>query len=662
MAILSGAEARAFASKNPQGKWRQVNPRTGQIMVGGGMQPQPPQDLISSLLQGLVAPAQQFTEGMAERLRKNRMTAGGEATEETYKPIYTTPERYQQIKEQPGLSMLQDVVAPLTYFIPGGGSVTGMAAKGALGGGALGFAQADPTKDVLRSTIEGAAGGATVAGGLGLAGKGLSKVAKAASKFKVGGMANNIADRLEGANLGIKAQKDVTGALDQPQITNEVVSLLNTKGQQVNAPGMGKAFQALSGDLDNAFASTKSTVGMSPLLGDYMSRMADEGIDIATGPAKVTTDRLFTKMSALGENAAPGDVAKLIQQIDNQLKPAYKKLDMGNPLTDAEMARLQFRRTLSNALKTQVPEAGPIYANMELLNEVAPDVIKQYDRARHITAPLLGGGITVPTGGAVEKARNTTAGLLRNAGNIGADIPGLVNKVTGSKAAQTVGGLVKRPLVQQSLIKGLSNPNASLPTDMEGAGLSGMGDAGIEGGGMQQDPMQSLMMAQQMLGPGAKPNEIISLAKYLDTQTKTSAAENNKAQLNNAVGEMERLYGIGTGNSLSQGDTTVGPGGLVSRVGQDLKKSTNQDYANRLASYKQMTSLAAGILNQARGAGTLNSGEFEVMMQNIPNEYTSEEQARDWFSNVRAMLARSTTGNGSVGSMIDTVLADNTSY
>lgn len=103
---------------------------------------------------------------------------------------------------------------------------------------------------------------------------------------------------------------------------------------------------------------------------------------------------------------------------------------------------------------------------------------------------------------------------------------------------------------------------------------------------------------------------------------------------------MAELYGIGTNKSLSVGKNTVGLPGLLSRGGREVQLKTDQDYVDRLTAYKNMSSFAAGLLNQARGAGILNAGEYEVMQQNMPNEFSSEKAAQSWFNNMRDIIKR----------------------
>lgn len=155
------------------------------------------------------------------------------------------------------------------------------------------------------------------------------------------------------------------------------------------------------------------------------------------------------------------------------------------------------------------------------------------------------------------------------------------------------------------------------------------------------DPV-SASIVFQMAGYDAKESaQMLQLMGLTPSDDESSKEAKDKAKMNNAVAEMERLYGVGTDQTLSLGDVTVGIQGLLGRGGREIAKVTDQNFNNRLTAYNQMAAMAAGLINQARGAGTLNEGEFQTMMKNIPNEYSSEQQARDWFKNVKLVLGSS---------------------
>jgi hypothetical protein len=107
-----------------------------------------------------------------------------------------------------------------------------------------------------------------------------------------------------------------------------------------------------------------------------------------------------------------------------------------------------------------------------------------------------------------------------------------------------------------------------------------------------------------------------------------------------SIGMMEKLYGAGTNKSLSMGSkTTLLGGGVQARAKTEYKKLKDQDFVDRLNTYKTQMALVAGAINQAAGAGVLNGGEYErLAMKSFPNEYTSETVAKQWFSNARSVL------------------------
>jgi len=106
------------------------------------------------------------------------------------------------------------------------------------------------------------------------------------------------------------------------------------------------------------------------------------------------------------------------------------------------------------------------------------------------------------------------------------------------------------------------------------------------------------------------------------------------------ITKLEELYGAGTENSLSLGKESVGVGGLLARGKRKGQLAFDQKYTDRLTAYKNQVSFIAGILNQARGAGVLNEGEYEVMLDNIPGEYSTDTQATGYFSNMKDIIRR----------------------
>lgn len=128
--------------------------------------------------------------------------------------------------------------------------------------------------------------------------------------------------------------------------------------------------------------------------------------------------------------------------------------------------------------------------------------------------------------------------------------------------------------------------------------------------------------------------------KAFEDETKYQKSNKKEGEgVSSSIDMMEQLYAPGTDKSLSMGKNTVGLAGLTGKAGVEIKKQTDQDYADRLNSYKTQMALVAGAINQAASAGVLNGGEYErLAMNSFPNEYTSETVAKNWFANARKVL------------------------
>lgn len=125
---------------------------------------------------------------------------------------------------------------------------------------------------------------------------------------------------------------------------------------------------------------------------------------------------------------------------------------------------------------------------------------------------------------------------------------------------------------------------------------------------------------------------------YTDETAYQKAKGSEPITIDRFVDKLSKYYFYDSNKSLSQGKNTVGVSGIPSRLGVETKKLTDQKYADNLKQFTDMRSIFAGMLNRARGAGTLNAGEYETVIQNMPNEYTSESAAKSWFENTKELL------------------------
>lgn len=118
-----------------------------------------------------------------------------------------------------------------------------------------------------------------------------------------------------------------------------------------------------------------------------------------------------------------------------------------------------------------------------------------------------------------------------------------------------------------------------------------------------------------------------------------------------ALNQLENLYfDNNSGKDLSLGDRSVGVGGLIARGGRAAQKTVDQEYTDRLNTYNTTKSFLIGVLNKAREAGVLNEGEYQTMVENMPNEYSTKTQAQNYFNEIRKYLQTKGGGASNTGS------------
>lgn len=100
---------------------------------------------------------------------------------------------------------------------------------------------------------------------------------------------------------------------------------------------------------------------------------------------------------------------------------------------------------------------------------------------------------------------------------------------------------------------------------------------------------------------------------------------------------LEQTSGIGTKDSIFKGgSTTIGK--KIKGAGVETKKATDGQYNVKVNQYKNSLNLIVGAVNQMLGAGVLNDGEAKRLIDSMPNEYSSEAEAKAWFEDARFIL------------------------
>lgn len=121
------------------------------------------------------------------------------------------------------------------------------------------------------------------------------------------------------------------------------------------------------------------------------------------------------------------------------------------------------------------------------------------------------------------------------------------------------------------------------------------------------------------------------------TATMTDAQKKFGPALSRAFTQMEKISGIGTKDSIFQGGSTS-IGKAFGSAKAQARKATDPNFASRIEQYDSQLNLIVGSLSQMMGSGTPQEGEAERLLGSIPDENTSEANAKAWFENVRVVL------------------------
>lgn len=635
---LTGEDARRWLEQNPNASF--IDNRTGQridAQQGGFMK----------FLQGITKPVRTFIPAAQEFGRTigdiGRFARGEELSQapETY--FGMTREESEQFAKDPLQRGVKAGVALGAYGVPMGGGqaasalgrVGTAAGRGAISGTMSGFGYSDEGEE-LESALRGAVLGGLLGGatqGIGEASRAIQAKQQTAGQVVDTMNVDDIAALPKRTRSGLSKQAKSAGFWD-PTLSESknIQNYLTNRGFAGNTPA--ETLENLTQEFNRA--SQLKQEGLEEVGGlsrDYL-KQARQNLDEAIRYKGIGLDSESTKVY--------NDIVKTLEKGPQ----GAKELD------NIIMRWNEAGRLARGAQKTST--AG-LYADAAReLRNVMRSTSPTYDSALQALNQILG----IEDVGTVAGAAKTAAGagldlpLFSGAGFRGADIktPFIGDTISKTQAAigraQEAGtGLganmlqgaarvaepVARAAQQPGVIPGLVGAAQSMPQrQQEEPQLEGLGSMLPP---QEQGPqIDRMALVEAVLSGQLSTTEANFIIEMLGSQ------ETEESGLETAISELERLYGAGTAQTLSRGTKSTGIGGLVSGGIAKGKTLLDQDFADRKAAYDQQRAIAVGIINKAREAGVLNEGEYEVMIQNMPNEYTTEKVAQDWFKNVRRML------------------------
>ncbi len=417
-------------------------------------------------------------------------------------------------------------------------------------------------------------------------------------------------------------------------------------------------------------------------------RLIAEMDDKLTAEAKAPLQKAINSLDGVISNnknsavVSPSTVYRLKQEIG----PLTQSSAMSNvDETQTASAFNKLYGELSNKLDNTLKTSG--FKDMLIVNKELSTATKLSEHLKR-RAATSGGGKTLGFG----ELSGGTAGLVLSGGNpLGAAAGAALSKIARSNASQrvfnnmegnlgnllmgaskpvannlltksvpyigsglmTVGGRSpEQPIQNNPLTSQLISPISTQATEVYPNGIQS--DFGINneevpqtGGLSNIDPEQfKQVLVMGLLSGEIDPATANLLVELLGLDAPaTNAVNKDQAQLTQVISELSRLYGLGTEDSISVGSSKGGIEKKIGSLGQVFKKATSGDFETKVVAYRNMMSTAAGIINKLRGAGTLNEGEYQVMMKNMPTENSTEEEAKQYFDNVIRMLGNSSISN-----------------
>lgn len=562
------------------------------------------------------------------------------------------PDRYALMSEEetealqrdPVRAGLKSAAGTLAYAVPGGavrgtvgtGARIGQAAARGLGAGALsGFGLSEEGEE-LGSTLTGGALGGILGGGL----QGVSEISRVVKTRKLADNLAKTADDFEVNAYTKRIGSKPTMGQGKYDLARDSLGMAKAKGVNIkNADDL----YAFSDDLFREYG---------PVASQYAQQFDNMGGAI---PLDKVKEPLLKKLAETKTKELRAPIERVLKSIDEatggapsisasdllQLRREWGNLGNWSKLTPAkeqaiakawETAYSQTNNVLDDAFKSVGLD------DFKEVNKALKTAIEQQNWARRTAATRSGQQVWT------DMAQDATMfGTALGSG------PGGLAGFAASKGLQRYGeDIASKGLRTASKVAGgTSALGEILPLAVQVGQRAIPVLPALLGQGEQAPQVETPEVTGYALPQGPQIDQMALIDAVLSGAISTSEADwlmktlggGQESTLETAINELERLYGAGTPQSLSLGKRSTGISGLVSKGVAKGRTAFDQEFADRKAAYDQARALAVGIINQAREAGVLNEGEYQVMIANMPNEYTTEKVAQDWFTNVRRMLA-----------------------
>jgi len=120
-----------------------------------------------------------------------------------------------------------------------------------------------------------------------------------------------------------------------------------------------------------------------------------------------------------------------------------------------------------------------------------------------------------------------------------------------------------------------------------------------------------------------------------------------------AISELETVYGRGSAENVgTKKDLSLSPGPSgITRGITKAKRAVGgflgfgKELTQDIRKFKAQRDIAVGILTQAMGSGTPQEAESRRLIQSMPSETSTDDEAKAWFSSVRNLIGEGKKGD-----------------
>lgn len=572
--------------------------------------------------------------------------------------------KQEEYKKQVSLPDIARTSAEISSWMIPGGKGTKALVSGGVRGGVNALSKPNMTQKDLENAI---VLGALTEGTLSNLGpikdyvKGIAKKTPIIKKMPTTKALDNAANTIDQGTRQIKVKPSVYGASKEKAINETLDRWVGKGGAQQQYEKLQPAIARIENQISKVSRTNRNPITTTKdIKRSFMENLATKlRSKYLTNKQAISEINGYLKdLGNVGDDVTLEGIMKMKRLINSDYDEVAKAIAAGRSLTPRQIVQEAAWKSIDDAVKSASPEIKSLLRDQSNIYMSASSL----SGARFNPPTLRAAGFSLPQV-VTQKLRDATAGALRIPGKISQGTNNVINSVESAlPAIVTNNGPRITTSGMLSLKNGTDNayddsqyiPNNDTNND---SGIGNYDESNNISGETDHMSNYNTSSAKSQYVTGKSPQEWYTAAqnamqdnnptayKYFKELAEAELTQQNKAKsgkepvtIDRFADDLRKIYFYDNKNGISLGENTVGVGGILPRIGLETKKITDQNYVNNLMRYNQARSIFAGLLNRARGAGTLNQGEYDTIIKNMPNETTPRPVAEAWFKDVKNIL------------------------